>query len=88
MANEKHRKTDAGAIRSDEAPARYSELLAVWSRLDESSQTKFFAALLHAAMAKPATQSELGLRLVTMDDWDRRIIAGLDADLSDQSTDG
>ena len=85
MANDKCQQSRATR---KQPPSRYSELMAAWSRLDEPSRTKFFATLLHAALAKTAATDELALWLAVLDDWHRDMTAGVIADLDRMDDDG
>jgi hypothetical protein len=87
MTGDQRRHGDTDAAKSKAPRTILADVLAAWSRLDESSQVKFFAALLRAAMAKPVRRSELDLWFAVMDDWERDMTAAVIADLACQRPD-
>lgn len=88
MAKDEHRQSDEGATRSTkEPPSRYSDLMAGWSRVSDTDRNKFFATLLHGAMAKTATGDEVALWLCVISDWEHNLMTGAIAELDRKSPD-
>jgi len=57
------------------------DAIAVWGRLHQTDQAKFFAALLGVVMAKPALEAEVRLFVSVVQEWEAKLTAAVVADL-------
>ena len=46
-----------------------------WSRLEQSDKAMFFAALVRAAMTKPALGAEMSVYIAVLKDWQAKLSA-------------